>query len=456
MRLPRPLLAMVPALAVIALVACSSRFETVETPTATAPDEPAASATEAGTSTPPPTAGEDATRPARGTVQPLPDELREILDDIAGVRELEAPESLEAHVIPRSKLPDLLDSLTTDEDRKAFAELTTLYRLLGHLRNDQDFLTVYESFGADAILGLYSPSRDTLWVVVEDGEEESFAGLSRAALETLVHELVHALQDYHFDLDGTYEEVAGNLDREQAWTAVVEGDATTHEGVYSQRFLLRVGAGRAFLLGALPQAGDVPISIVRELLFPYTTGASWIRDIRASEGVEAIDDLIANPPSATSVILHPELRTNGWEPEDVTLPDLAQALGSGWERESGGTLGEFYLGNYLRLEISAGDAIDASAGWAGDAYDVYVNGDESVALFRMRFADTGEANEFAEAYLDFMDDAGEIDEDGEVTVAELPDGDAIALAEPVGSEVAFAIGSSEAIAREALEALLGG
>ena len=438
MPLAAPLVALV-------LVACGSSSEEPPTPTAppaaTATNGPAEATADPTSGTP---AGATATTDATPldtpspteTIPPLPETLQAMLADVAEVRQLEVPPALRALTIARADLPALLDRLTSEEELQEYAKLTTLYRLLGHLAPDQDYAAIFEEFGATAILGLYSPVEDTLWVVTE-GADEGFDDLSRAGLETLAHELVHALQDYHFALDETFEIVEGNLDREQAWTSVVEGDAVTHEGRYSQRFLVRPAAGRAFLLGALPQIGNVPISIVRELLFPYTTGAGWVRDIVDDEGIEAIDALILDPPLATSLILHPELRAAGWEPERVVLPPVEAALGPGWERESGGTLGEFHLQNYLRLLTGSGAASGAADGWSGDHYDGYTDGNRSVIVARVRFADEEEAEEFADLHREVTVRAGVATELGELTLVERPSGNVVALLEPVGLILPF-------------------
>ncbi len=391
-----------------------------------------------------------------GTPVPLPAVLQDTLNKVAEVRGLSAPPNLRVELIARSQLPALLARLLTDDDRAWFARTTTLYRLLGHFRKDQDYLTVYQSFGSESVLGLYSPADDALWVVHDDGETIDFANLPRNEAETLAHEFVHALQDYHFNLETGYKQIVDDLDRNLAWTSVVEGDATTFEAQYSKKYLLAPAAGRVFTLGTAPQASDVPASITRELFFPYTTGAEWVKGIVAKEGSAAVDKLLKDLPSSTAIILHPELRTNGWKPAPVTLPDLAGALGSGWKRESGGTLGEFQLRNYLQLRVRSGEAVTAAAGWQGDHYDVYVNGGQSVAAFRVAFADAGQAGEFASAQDSFLRAAGgNPATEGQLTIGRTSDGNTT-VRTTRGAEVFFAIATSEDAARKAITTLLNG
>ncbi len=429
----------------IALAACSEK-QTLELPgdsTATAVSSPAASPTPAPTGA----AGDE-----------LPATLRQMLADLAAARNLPAPQNLKAELVARSELPELLDSLLTADDRRWFAETTTLYRLLGHLRKDQDYLTVWQSFGSDSILGLYSPVDNQLWVVHEDGAAVDFDNLPRQEKETLAHELLHAVQDYSFNLDDVYESIVDDLDRNLAWTAAVEGDAVTHEGIYAKRYMsLRAPSGRAFLLADAAQASDVPPSIAREIYFPYTTGADWIRAIVAKEGTKKVDEMLANPPRGTAYVLHPELLESGWQPADVKLPALEPALGSGWRHESGGQWGEFGIQNYFRLRLRSLDAVNAAKGWAGDRYDVYVNGDESVAVFRVKFASAADAQEFASAQQNLLKDVkASFSKDGSIDLARLPDGNVTATITPSGDEVVFAIGSSQQVAARALKALAGG
>ncbi|HET7738071.1 MAG TPA: hypothetical protein VFK32_05805, partial [Tepidiformaceae bacterium] len=85
---------------------------------------------------------------------PLPGSLEELVTRVAEVRGLEAPDELDVRYLPRSGIPALLDELLTEDDRAIMAEVTTLYRLLGYIANDQTYLEVYRSFGQGSILGL--------------------------------------------------------------------------------------------------------------------------------------------------------------------------------------------------------------------------------------------------------------------------------------------------------------
>lgn len=385
--------------------------------------------------------------------RPLTPELLQMLDEIAELRGLEPPPALEAGTVSRLDVTALLDRQLTEADRQWFANTTTLYRLLGHLGPDEDYLSVFRAFGQGAIIGLYSPAENRLWVVQREPEID-LGAMSPAERSALVHELMHAIQDYHFPLDELSELTAANLDWGMAATSVIEGDAVTHQGLWDGRQVALPGGTRLFLSSAM-SASSTPPSIERELRFPYTTGAEWVNIVRSQEGTAAIDRYLAGEPLSTAHILHPELRQAGWQPEAVTLPDLAPALGNGWKGESGGTLGEFHLRNYLELRLTALPAVTAAAGWRGDRYDVYVDGADSAAVFRVRFANAGEAAEFTTAQRELLTSAGATPAASPSGVlAELKDGrTTIQLASPNPVEVLFVVGSSREVAERAAAAL---
>ena len=139
------------------------------------------------------------------------------------------------------------------------------------------------------------------------------------------------------------------------------------------------------------------------------------------------------------------------------MPDLSPGLGSGWKRESGGTFGEFQARNYLQLRLPGLRASTAAAGWAGDRYDVYAHDDDSVAVFRLVFADDTQATEFRAAQNELLGATGaKVSAGGGMTLASRPDGNTTARRSNAGRQVFFAIGSSADAARRAISLLGGG
>ena len=400
---------------------------------------------------------------------PLPDQIREILADVADVRGLEAPPTLRALTIARRDVRDTYIALFTAEERVRLEETTKLYRLLGYLDEDEHLWDITLSF-LDAVLGFYSPDHKTLWVVTER-EGVGLGDLDRGERRTLAHEILHALQDYHFDLDATFARVEDNLDAELAFIAVVEGDAVEHTDRYTRQYLAAPAGGGLFLVGVLHQLPDIPPPIIRELYFPYTAGADAMLRVLREQGVEALNGYLTEPPPATTLILHPELLDTGWEPERI--PDslllreqIGESLGPGWDLRLTGSIGEFHLLNYLLgdapfspgwLRAPANQtAVEAAEGWVGDRYYLYGNGQATVMAVRVRFAVPEDAREFAEAHRAAATAGARVVQRGELTLATQENGTVIVLVEPAGREVVFAIGTSAEVALAALEPLLKG
>ena len=183
----------------------------------------------------------------------------------------------------------------------------------------------------------------------------------------------------------------------------------------------RLGEG-LFLVGALHQLPDIPPAIIRELYFPYTAGADAMRRVLSGQGVEAVNGYLTEPPPATTLILHPELLTTGWEPERIPDSSLlreqvGESLGPAWELRLTGSLGEFHLLNYLLGDAryysgwlrAPGNqtAVEAAEGWAGDRYYLFGNGQATVMTLRVRFNGPEDAREFAEAHRAIATGGGE-------------------------------------------------
>ena len=71
--------------------------------------------------------------------------------------------------------------------------------MLGHLGPDEDYLSVVRAFGEGAIIGLYSPAENRLWVVQREPEIDPGA-MSGHESSALAHELDDGLQYYHLTL----------------------------------------------------------------------------------------------------------------------------------------------------------------------------------------------------------------------------------------------------------------
>ena len=406
--------------------------------------------------------GEEATAEAA----PLTDDLRALLEEVAEVRGLEAPPNLQARAVAPEDVGDAYWEGWTEQEVRYWLETRTIFLwIMGHLESDepQELMDLQLGF----IGGFYSYDK-TLWVVT-DKDQIELDELSQWELLTLVHEMVHAIQDHHFDLARTGGAAGYTLDASLAWSSIVEGDAIYHEGRWAEAAL---GLPADEVLGDVSW-NDIPAGLQRELSFPYTAGADAVAWLIEAHGRDALNALLLDPPSATSQILHPELLASGWEPEYLysysTLPQrqIRVSLGIWWSPRQSGTLGEFHLANYLLGDAPFDrdwfkrdenrEVLDAVAGWAGDRYYLFANPEGEAALVTyVRFADEGEAREFAETHRAIVTRDADVATEGELTLATQDDGRVVALLKPEGRDVIFAIGTSAEVVRKTLAPLLEG
>src|SRR5262249_28705527 len=107
-----------------------------------------------------------------------------------------------------------------------------------------------------------------------------------------------------------------------------------------------------------------------------------------------------DPPQSTAQILHPEKYQAGIAPVAVTLPDLAAALGAGWQELEQDVLGEIDHRILIQQFLSRERGENAAAGWAGDRYALLGNGDQTPVVVSSRWETAAAAQEWAAAYGD--------------------------------------------------------
>jgi hypothetical protein len=207
---------------------------------------------------------------------------------------------------------------------------------------------------------------------------------------TLLHELVHALQDRESDL-GAYRKAYFDAasDTALAADAIVEGEARFHEYVFDlsllgydprnidwRRFFDNIVAADESAFLDEPS----PITVV-PYVFPYDWGARYV-DL-AWSGHQAMLDLLAAPPSTTHAMLSSieGVTDDGFAAADFEAPVAPDA----WSLAGEDELGAFVT--FLMLQKPAGtqEARDLALAWRGDHLFVYggseASGDRTSTAF---------------------------------------------------------------------------
>jgi len=204
----------------------------------------------------------------------------------------------------------------------------------------------------------------------------------------IAHELVHALQDQHFDLKRFDHWRKGDSDAELAAHALVEGEATLVmiEFDFDQQGLqLDVAKLGALAEGMLEQDNNdsdaknypvlagAPRVLKENLQFPYLYGAGFVAAVLKGRSWKTVDDSYASLPASTEQIMHPDKFLARDNPVKIELPDLVAMLGKDWKQEDADVNGEFGYQVVLAEFISKRKARTAAAGWGGDRYALLEN-----------------------------------------------------------------------------------
>ncbi|CAN5825786.1 hypothetical protein BH23GEM9_BH23GEM9_24850 [soil metagenome] len=264
------------------------------------------------------------------------------------------------------------DRLDTEMPPERLDGVRRSYVALGLLADTLDLRSLLLDLYTEQVLGYYDPGTETLYII--QGEE------LESLRPVVAHELVHALQDQHTNLDSLVAQERGN-DRQTAAHAALEG----HAMVVMFAVLAEAATRRTVDPAALPNPADelgpalsaqteqFPVfrrapRIIREtLLFPYISGSDFVWQLwRSLEGLDRypapLDTLL---PQSTAQVMRPVERfvRDRREPVELRL----ESVPAGWTASYENTLGQLetaiFLGQHLGPEGGA-----SAHGWAGDRY----------------------------------------------------------------------------------------
>ena len=265
----------------------------------------------------------------------------------------------------------------------------------------------------EQIAGLYDPKAREFyiadWIPLEDQRM------------VMAHELTHALQDQHFQIDAWTKAARPNDDAELARDSVLEGSAMAAMVDY----LLR-GTGRSVAdlpkidpslftneSGDSPKLKEAPPFIKDAMIFPYVGGLTFSVAMLKQGGWNAVSAVFARPPVSTQQIIHPELYKSGRMPPSIVIgnasgsivvPPLETQLGANWVKLDENVMGEFGWEEILKQFLGDGKAKPIAAFWDGDRYELYEQKDKKkvVLLARLRLDSDAHATQFFAAYADAL------------------------------------------------------
>ena len=356
-----------------------------------------------------------------------------ITEQVAEIRGLPMQSPIPKGVKDRDQLREMLVERFHDEiSEEEFEAEAQVYRRLGLIDEDLDYREMMLDLLSEQIAGFYDQEAGELYIM---------AGLpTQLQRPTMAHELFHAIQDQHFDIEYLLEPFASQdrSDYSLARMALIEGDATVlmFDYTFYEQGLLPQNRARSFVdiprmaafvleldpmdmapaeqLGdsdALDLGDDAPSlsdsrladapPIIRDpLLFPYHEGMQFVVRARSGRTWDEFNEIYDQAPVSTSQILDPELYFDGIEPIDVQF-DATDGLPDDYRLAYDNVFGELMIRSWLRTHLEESQpqlAEEAASGWRGDRIRGYESPDGDMLVTHLSTWDSvDDAEEFARA-----------------------------------------------------------
>jgi hypothetical protein len=313
---------------------------------------------------------------------------------------------VEVELLAEDEFVERLRSQDRDED--AVAESARLLRAIGLLEADDDLEAAIDQVAEGGVVGFYDPETDALVV--------RGSGVSPSVRSTLVHELTHAWDDQHFELHRPQLEDADD-ETGFAFTALVEGDAERVEQAWVAQLPAdernEVAESQRDASGGLDEA-DIPEVVLQLVALPYQAGPELVTALLAVGAEARVDAAFGAPPTTSEHVLDPATYVSAPQPA-VAVPD-PPADGEVEDQGVFGTAGVFIT---LADAISVDDARLAAAGWGGDRYVTWADGERACVRLAVVGDSPADTQELGAAWTDWageQDDARVEEVEGRVVV----------------------------------------
>jgi hypothetical protein len=306
---------------------------------------------------------------ANGEFTAAADEVLDQMSEITGLKlltplkkTLRSREEIRAYVIRE------MNEDKAPAERYASARSAEAF---GLLPKGFDFDSFMVDLLTEQIAGLYDPRTHEFYI----------ADWIPAADQRMVmaHELTHALEDQHFQIEAWTKAARPNDDAELAREAVLEGSAMAAMIDY-----LLGESGRSLKdlpdidpsmlvgdMGSTPALKKAPPFLKDALIFPYFAGLTFSADLLKTTGWSALPGVFSKPPISTQQIMHPALYHSAKLPSEVKLPSVDKLLGPEWSVLEENIMGEFGWKEVLKQFLDENLAASMAASWDGDRYVVF-------------------------------------------------------------------------------------
>ena len=233
----------------------------------------------------------------------------------------------------------ILSKMKDDKDAQRLESSEIVLKKFGLLDRDFHLRPFIVSLLTEQIAGYYDSKSKTVnmldWIAPDDQKP------------VLAHELTHALQDQHVDLekwsDQSKQSIAKNVDEDNEHLRVDEADTAREAVAEGQAMVVFLDWGLAPKGQSLAQLPDIaaqlddvggddadspvlkraPLLLKESLLFPYREGLNFEQVVLKDEGPrQAFAGALDRPPATSYEIMHPRAWERQVHPTLLTMPDI--------------------------------------------------------------------------------------------------------------------------------------
>ena len=339
----------------------------------------------------PPPAGDNNSKNAQTRITPeqgkelfaLVDQLMKFSSEETG---LPVKSSVKRQLTSRAEVEKYLkEKFDEDESNRRLQRGEIVLKKFGLLDHDFDLKPFLLALLTEQIQAYYDSKSKTVnmldWVSVDEQKP------------VLAHELTHALQDQHVDLekwsDQTPADVSTNYQEDEdhlakdemdtAREAVAEGQATA---VMMDHMLKPMGKSLVkdpeiveFIKQGMSGSQDSPVMarapllLSESLLFPYREGLSFEQDLWIDQGQKAaFAGVLDRPPRSTWEIINPREFEKAKIPVVPLLPDIHPVVDKAYKPYDIGQVGELDLEILVQLFGGEDLAHELTPAWDGGLY----------------------------------------------------------------------------------------
>jgi len=279
----------------------------------------------------------------------------------------------------------LSEKFNEDEGAKRLQKSEIVLKKFGLLDRDFDLKPFLLALLKEQIEAYYDSKTKTVnmldWIGIEEQKP------------VLAHELTHALQDQHIDLekwgDQTPDDVSLNAsgdtehvakdEMDTARQAVVEGQATAvmmdyilkpmGKSLVKDPEIMDFAKQQMAASDNSPVLARAPLLLSESLLFPYREGLSFEQDVWMDQGqAAAFTGTLDRPPTSTWEIDNPREYERGRSPAVPLLPDIHPLVDKLYKPYDIGQVGQ--LDVHILAELFGGEdaARDLTPAWNGGLY----------------------------------------------------------------------------------------